>query len=57
MIFLEYLYLPLSNRYVKIDIGPHTGADIIKLLKLFLFDGPLVFQAANSDATPPTGLT
>jgi hypothetical protein len=56
MIFLEYLYLPLSNRYVKIDIWPHTGADMIKLLKLVLFDGPLVFQAANCDATPPTGL-
>jgi hypothetical protein len=57
MIFLEYLYLPLSSRYVKIDVGPHTGADTIKLLKLFLFYGPLVFEAANCDATPPTGLT
>jgi hypothetical protein len=57
MIFFEYLYLPLSNRYIKIDIGPHTGADIIKLLKLFLFYGPLVFQAVSCDATPPIGLT
>ncbi len=44
--FLKPTFLERDDIFGIFDLGPHTDADIIKLLKLFLFDGPLVFQAS-----------